>query len=111
MKTEILNTIQEVAEALEWRVHISETNVEFENWSPAGENLVFSFENGTVKQFRLEIVNYYNGFDAEAHAAEWYGANRGEPESLRDLLEDADAIDGMLRELVMALTQVLKKEG
>lgn len=111
MRTETLNTIQEVAENLEWRVHISETDLEFENWSPAGENIIFCFENGKVDWFLYELADCYESFDAEEHAAGWYGAKRGEPKSLRDLLEDADSIDGMLEELVMALTQALRKEN
>lgn len=42
-------------------------------------------------------------FDPEEHAAMWYGQNRGEPSSLRALLDNADNIHESLRRLACDL--------
>jgi len=81
------------------------TGIEMSKFSPAGED--FSFHiwcDGTGKIFLQEIREYSNDFDTEEHALLHVGGN-GAP-SLRVLLDDADAIEGMIESLEAELDTV-----
>ena len=58
--------------------------VELEWYSDKGEDFVVDFWfDGTVQNFANMFNEYYEQFDPEQHAVDWYGANRGELPSLR----------------------------
>lgn len=72
-------------------------SLEISGRSPAGEEVVFEFEpeDGeseleTAERLVKELRDYADVFDADEHAKMWHGANRGEPQSLQDLLSDAE---------------------
>ena len=97
---------REVCENLDWRViECEDGTVELETFSPAGEDVVVSVP---MKNFPEEIQAYYNDFDPEEHAEMWIEAKQngvGGVPSIRRLMEDADAIDSMLEDLAIAVTQ------
>ena len=100
-KTTIPEKLLIVCESLGWTVtEYDDGSADLSQYSPAGEDFSFCVE---TKHFVEEIQAYYNGFDPEEHAAMWYGGP-GAPD-LRTLLEDAEAIDSMLEELAIAVTQ------
>lgn len=94
------------AEKLEWRVLISENCWEFQKYSPAGEDFWFGVNGDDVVD---EILEYYETFDTEDHVMGLMEAKRngfsGVP-SLKELVEDADAIEKMIEELYNALHNV-----
>ena len=101
------------AEKLDWRVTFGEQAlqsgktkkyVEFERYSPAGEDLIITEYYHSIPEISDKLIERYNDFDPEQHAAEWYGANRGEPYSLQDLLDDARDIEDLLFDLAYALS-------
>ena len=71
--------------------------------NPCGED--FTIEINKTKNYDdiQQIINYCDDFDPEEHAAMWYRQNRGEPSSLRDLLDNADNIHESLRRLAYDL--------
>lgn len=76
--------------------------------SPLGEDYGFTVEfDGTAYDFYWNVKEYYEEFDPEYHASEWYEIGktnkRSCPHGLRALLNDADAIEKMLEELYIAL--------
>lgn len=78
---------------------------ELEKYSPAGEDFFFAVEAETPEELVENIRVFYDSFDADEHAAMWI-EHRGEggcPSSVRLLIDDADAIDNMLRDLAAAL--------
>lgn len=91
------------AEKLEWRVLISENCWEFQKYSPAGEDFWFGVTGSDVVE---EVLEYYETFDTEDHVMGLMEAKRngfsGVP-SLKELVEDADAIKEMIGELYEAL--------
>lgn len=97
------------ADELEWSVHIDGDYWEFEKYSPAGEDFIFSVTVEDVKNVWREVRQYANDFDTEEHIEMWVEAKKnlvsGIP-SIRRLVEDADAIDEMLDELADALREV-----
>lgn len=82
-------------------------DIELENYSPAGEDLIVSVhKNNIIQELRMN----YENFDAEEHAYNWYGKNRGEPSSLEILLEDAHAIEDMYRDLYVNVEEFLRRK-
>ena len=79
---------------------------ELSGYSPAGENVVITVRGRTFSELADDAEDAWNAFDADTHAAEICTAkNSGNPDmerfyaaapdSLRDLQEDAEAIDKM----------------
>lgn len=82
---------------------------EIEKWSPAGENIVETiWHDGTPQSFANSLCTNYEDFDPDEHAAMWYNAeDRGQPKSMRVLLKDADEIESMLEELMIAVKNAI----
>lgn len=116
MKNPTFDALRYQANALGWSVNIDKNSdddeviVSFEKTSPAGED--FSFDiwvkpNASLTSIRKEIEDWALDFDPETHAAIWYmGENRGQPKSIRDLLEDADAIKEMVENLSEKIDEI-----
>lgn len=99
--------IKEVAENLEWDVtEHDDGTVDFRQYSPAGEDFSFTVNASDAAR---EIYEYYEGFDVDDHIAMWIEAQRngvsGIP-SVRQLVEDAEAISEMLKEFAGAAMSV-----
>ena len=71
--------------------------------NPCDEDFSFEVEKTKDKTDVEEIISYCDNFDGEEHAAMWYGQNRGEPSSLRALLDNSDAIQEQLDALARIL--------
>ena len=84
-------------------------DVELETYSPEGEDVLVSLTyDGTEKDFIREFNDYAEGFDAEDHAEMWIecrGKN-GVPDSIKDLLEDAEWIKDTLMEIADELKEL-----
>ena len=99
-----ITKIKEIAERLGWKVEeCDDGTVEFSQYSPAGED--FSF-NVNAKEAENEIYEFCNDFDVDEHVEMWIEARKsGTPgvPSTRQLVEDAEDISEMLKELAGAV--------
>ena len=81
-------------------------DVELETYSPEGEDVIISLiYDGTEEDFIKQFESYAEDFDAEEHAEMWIegrGKN-GVPDSIKDLLEDAEWQKEMLLEVAKDL--------
>lgn len=80
--------------------HRGEYCAELETFSPAGEDVLIAiWYNGTNADFVEQFKKYAASFDPDEHAEGWveYRGQRGVPSGIRDLIDDADAIDGILQ--------------
>lgn len=96
--------IKKIAERLGWRVdEYDDGTVEFSQYSPAGEDFSFTVN---AKEAAKEIYEYYDDFDIDEHIEMWIEAREhgahGVP-STRELVEDAEDIYKMLKELASAV--------
>lgn len=96
--------IKKIAERLGWRVdEYDDGTVEFSQYSPAGEDFSFTVN---AKDAAKEIYEYYDDFDIDEHIEMWIDAREngviGVP-STRRLVEDAEDIFEMLKELACAV--------
>ncbi len=94
---------REICESLDWSVTSDgDGNIELEKYSPAGEDFILCV---TEENFVENVKEYAAHFNADEHAEMWISkrGKGGVPSSIREILEDAQAIDDMLRELACAL--------
>ena len=101
------------AEELGWCIRESDTEWEFIQNSPAGEDFFFDISVSDVHNagdMVREIRSYANDFDEEEHAKMWIEAQgkvSGVPD-VKTLVKDADAIKLMLNELASAMENALE---
>lgn len=111
------NTLEKIIDKLEndtgatWSVYdCGGGSFEFSTYSPAGENVIISLDGSTLAELAKDARSAAEAFDAEEHAAEILVKKRSgtederrfyaaAPDSLRDLLEDAEAIAGLYKAL------------
>lgn len=101
-KSKISTKHMEICEACGWSLLMSE-DVELCQYSPAGEDFSFCV---SIENFVEDVAEYAANFDIDDHIEMWLEAKRngtrGVPSALV-LVDDAYAIDEMLRELASAL--------
>lgn len=87
-------------EISERKYHNDGYDVELETYSPEGENVIISLiYDGTEEDFINQFESYAEDFDSEEHAEMWIearGSVSGVPNSIRDLINDANWIKNML---------------
>ena len=98
----------DILEENDWSVssYTDDGRVELQKYSPAGEDFSIIVE---VEDFTESVREYANDFDADEHAEMWIEARgkvRGVPESIRELIEDAEEIQEMLNGLADALEEI-----
>lgn len=97
--------MKHICEKLDWKVNEYKTDVELEKYSPAGEDFLFCVDKNNIIK---NITEYADDFDADEHAEMWVKnmhTVRGVPQSIRALINDADAIKEMLLELAYNLNK------
>lgn len=76
--------------------------VELCKFSPAGEDfgMIIDFMlNDQKNTFLKDLQNYCEDFDPERHAVMWYGSQKGESDSLLELINDAKSIKEDIQKL------------
>jgi hypothetical protein len=106
MEKKLLDALTDKMEELEWWCRIYDDCIEIGKYSPAGEDFFFTVTD--KENLAEEVQEYATDFDADEHAEMWVESRgkRGVPDSIRTLIDDADAIQEMLDELAAALTEV-----
>lgn len=88
-------------------VHVPQ--LEFEKYSPAGEDFVFSISGKTITELLEHLQNYIWNFDEEEHIRLNIGG-KGAP-SIKVLAQDASDILEMLNDLYFAIQRPVPKEA
>ncbi len=118
-----LRKLFDKAEELGWTVKVygetyqnkrTATYAELYKNSPAGEDFSMSIEFGKEEQaetFIRELDSYWNDFDVDEHVEMWLPSRgkRGCPSSIKALVEDAEAIENMIEELLREL-EIMEQE-
>ena len=102
-------SLKKVCENLDWTVREYKEDIELAKYSPAGEDFFFSVSKDN---FLTDVINYAEYFDADEHAEMWVEnmhTVNGVPQSIRTLIDDADAIKEMLLELAEKLSKGAEK--
>lgn len=112
----MLGKIFSIMQELEWNVGTpkrnkeSNTELEVETWSPAGENIVdYLIFDGTPDDLLRELKERYDSFDVDDHVAMWVEArqSRSGIPNIRTLVDDADAIEDMYLKLYESVEKLL----
>ena len=107
----MISKIIEKAEELEWACTVCDDGgLEFEKYSPAGEDFFFYVSGSDPVR---EVKEYARDFDADEHAEMLVESRgkRGVPDSVWALIDDADEIQKMLNELADALAELEEDHG
>lgn len=89
--------------------HCEERNyIELEKYSPAGEDFIMIIDfdvDSPINSFLENLKEYSEDFDIDEHVEMWIPKREkgGCPESISELVEDAEAIKNMIFELWDAL--------
>lgn len=110
MQFELTERELEVLEKLDWRL-VDITNddrmayVEIENWSPAGEDLCETIAVDQWDTFATATRKWAEYFDKDEHVELYVNmrGKRGVPSSIRELVDDAEAIQAMFYDLADAI--------
>ena len=106
-KLESICSALEVSTGASWSVYdCGGGDYEFNTYSPAGENVIITLYGVTLAGLAENAGEAWEAFDEEEHAAEILLAKRSgnaekmryyaaAPDSLRELLEDAEAVKTM----------------
>lgn len=107
MKKSLKQALLDKAEQMGWWYNICDDgSIEIGQHSPAGEDFFFDIAG---KDIAAEVREYYEDFDPDEHAKMWVenmNTVNGVPQSIRTLIDDAEAIDNMLMELSDALQEM-----
>lgn len=118
MNDNIIVAVTQCAERLGWTVQTDipkENNVvifEFYKFSPAGQDFGFSvgMEGNELANLVGNMEDYYNAFDADEETYLWLDNNghgkNGAPYHMRDVLDDMEAVEDMIGELLGAIRDV-----
>lgn len=103
--SKLMDALIDAAELLDWSVHINDDCIEFEKYSPAGEDFIFTITGNDEARVVEQVREHAYDFDPDEHAEMWVESRgkRGVPDSIRTLIDDADAIKEMVFELADAL--------
>lgn len=88
----------EIIERLGWRVNDLGDQLEIENWSPLGEDLVFYLDKDNLASSAMALAADFD-IDEHVEALIPMRGTRGIPESISDLVGDAKEIEAMLYNL------------
>lgn len=101
----LMDALVDAAEGIDWSVHIEDDCIEFEKYSPAGEDFIFTIVGNDENEVAKKVREYAYDFDPDEHAEVWVESRgkRGVPNSIRTLIDDADSIKEMLFELAEEL--------
>ena len=112
-----LEKLLEKAEELDWYYKFykqPDGNIyaEMEKYSPAGEDFVMTVyfdDTDPLHSFVESVKKEYENFDPDEHVELWIDTRGtcGAPETIRELVNDADAIKEMIRELHCVLENEL----
>ena len=102
----------DILEQNDWSIssYTDDGRVEVQKYSPAGEDFLVCVE---VENFPESVREYANDFDADEYAEMWIEARgrvNGVPNSVRELIDDAEEIKKMLNELADVLEEKNEKK-
>lgn len=72
-----------------------------------GEDFFICVNKSNTKQEIEDLINECELYDTEEHFKLWYGANRGEPQGVKELYDNCEEIGEKLGELMYKLKQFL----
>jgi len=110
MKKNVKNLIEK-AENLGWKVDKFDGGYEFAKHSPADQDFNFAIHTENNRHdFIKAIYERYENFDCSEEASYWlddtgHGTN-GAPHDMRDLYNDMEACENMIKDLYLRLMEV-----
>ncbi len=114
-RKDIVDAVTQCAEADKWYVSVNvdrKKNIvifEFSKFTPAGQDFSFTatMKGNCFGSLVADMEYYYEGFDVDEEAYIWLGSDghgrNGAPFHMRDVLEDMEAAEKMIEQLIDAI--------
>ena len=109
MNKKDIKKITDVAEQLHWSAvyNFRDKEFEFQKHSPAGQDFNMSISANSIEELSEKLYERYNDFDCSEETYWWldntgHGRN-GAPYDMKDLYEDMEACQEMIRELAVEI--------
>lgn len=119
----MIDVVSQCAETNGWNVHTTidrEKNTvtfDFSKFTPAGQDFFFSvtMQGDDLDSLIAEMSDYYESFDVDEETYLWldsdgHGKN-GAPYRMRDVLEDMEAAEKMMGDLLEAIRKIVFVDG
>ena len=109
---EFASVIENKVEDLGWSIEPQGDYIYISQYSPAGEDFGFEVDGKSLADVVHQVCEYADNFDADEHAEMWINARgkvNGVPDSIRELIDDADAIQEMLNELAEKVKELIEE--
>lgn len=114
----MIDVVSQCAETNGWNVHTiidrekNTVTFDFSKFTPAGQDFFFSvtMQGDDLDSLIAEMSDYYESFDVDEETYLWldsdgHGKN-GAPYRMRDVLEDMEAAEKMMGDLLEAIRKI-----
>ena len=102
--------LDEVCEKQGWSVTIFKDYVQFENWSPCGQDLIVEINCDSLDELPDKMTEYWESYDPSQEAYYWLGSDghgkNGAPDTMGEVYKDMVACEKMIEDLAIALHQI-----
>lgn len=101
--------VEKTANELGWEFSYNEQydGISLQIYSPKGKDCCLDVDAINFKEFKRQVNYIQKAYSPDEEAVLWYGKDKGEPKSLRDLLNDMEWYDAKLKELTEKLNELL----
>jgi hypothetical protein len=112
MNKKDIKKITDVADQLHWSAvyNFRDKEFAFQKYSPASQDFNMNITADSVEELSEKLYERYNNFDCSEETYIWldnsgHGRN-GAPYDMKDLYEDMEACQEMIRELAVAIQNI-----
>ena len=110
MKKNDIKKLIDVTEKLDWVITVNNGEFEITKFSPAGQDFNMNISANNIEEFAEKLYERYNDFDCSEETFLWlddtgHGKN-GAPYDMKDLYEDMEACEEMIRELAVEVQNI-----
>lgn len=107
-----INKIKKVAEKLSWNVKINGEDILFSQFSPAGQDFNIEISASSIEELSETLNEYYENYDVSEETYLWldesgHGRN-GAPYDMKDVYEDMEACEEMMKILCDEIEKLVK---
>lgn len=107
MNKNTIKKIEKVVKKLDWNMTFEDGYFTFSKFSPAGQDFNIELSADDIEELSEKLNERYNDFDCSEETYLWldetgHGKN-GAPYDMKDLYEDMEACEEMIRELAVEI--------
>ena len=111
MKKSEFKKLEQVVNNLDWSMSYDDGEFTFSKFSPAGQDFNIELSADDLEELSEKLHERYNYFDCSEETYLWLDNTghgiKGAPYDMKDLYEDMEACEEMIRELAVGVQNIL----